>query len=163
MGSMEMGQQYTQNPKRKFRWQIAIDGDETTQHYVKTFARPQMDFEETELNFKHEKMWIAGKMTWSSISMTVLDVEQVNPMYDWICSVYQLAAGGDFAMMGKDGDGSYKKNVTLELLDAKGTMTEKWKLEHCWPQSVNFGDLDYSSSDTCDIEVTLRFDRASRL
>lgn len=163
---MEMGKLFSSNPKRKFRWAIQVFGDDTTQHYVRTFSRPEMSFDEHEINFRHEKMWVAGKMTWSEISMTILDVEKVNPMYEWVRSVYELQASGSegsagFALMGYDyGTDSYKKEVNLYLLDAKGNKVEDWLLKGCWPKTVSFGDLDYSSSDALDIEVTLRFDRA---
>jgi hypothetical protein len=53
-----------------------------------------------------------------------------------------------------------KKDLTLKLLDGKGSPMETWHLYGCWPQSANWSDLDYSSSDTADVELTLRFDRA---
>jgi hypothetical protein len=30
-------------------------------------------------------------------------------------------------------------------------------MSHVWPQAVNFGELDYSSSEEVTIEVTIRF------
>jgi hypothetical protein len=33
-------------------------------------------------------------------------------------------------------------------------------LNGLWPQSLNFGELDYSSSEECTIEVTTRYDTA---
>ena len=170
--TMHMGKQFTANPLRKFRWALEITGGKggNVEHYIKTFSRPSIDFDETELNFRHEKMWIAGKATWGDISMTVLDVEEEGPMYKWIIDVYKLAgtagaAGGglpeDAFTMGRDaGTGKYKRNLKLFMLDGKGKTIEEWSLLNAWPRSSNFGDLDYSSSDTADIEVTLRFDRA---
>ena len=56
--NVSMGQQYTRNPLRKFRWAIefvdSTDSKETAiKWYVKTFARPSIDFEETPLDFRH--------------------------------------------------------------------------------------------------------------
>lgn len=46
------------------------------------------------------------------------------------------------------------------MLDGCGTVLERWSFEDVWPQSVNFGDLDYSASDESNIDVTFRFSRA---
>lgn len=185
---MHMGKQYTANPKRKFRWGIQIldidpgssEGIEEFTWYVKTFARPTLTIEETQLDFRHERMYLAGKQSWETISMTVLDVEKNDGVYQWLNHIYHFndadvykdgVATEEFAFMGYDekgegkkGDGPfYKKTCCLALYDARGTIVEAWKLFHTWPTSSNFGDLDYSSSDTCDIEMTLRFDRAARV
>lgn len=157
--SMDMGKQFTSNPKRKFRWTIEVEGAEGLTWYAKTFARPSLTIEETELNFRHEKMWIAGKPSWESVSLVVLDVQEDDAIYNWIHDVYQFSEGGK--TMGFDADG-YKKVVTLKMLDAKGSPVETWKLENAWPSTANWGDLDYSASDTADVECTIRFDRASK-
>jgi hypothetical protein len=34
---------------------------------------------------------------------------------------------------------------------------EEWTLKNAWPTSINFGELDYSSSDTCEIGITWRY------
>jgi len=34
---------------------------------------------------------------------------------------------------------------------------ETWTLGHVWPQAINFGDLDYSSSEEVNVELTLRY------
>lgn len=34
-------------------------------------------------------------------------------------------------------------------------------LKDAWPSAINFGDLDFSSSDVTTIEMTLRFSRIS--
>ena len=54
----------------------------------------------------------------------------------------------------------YKKEIGLKLLDPVGAVCEEWSLQGTWPQEVNFGDLDYSSSDPTEIAVVLRFDNA---
>jgi len=46
---------------------------------------------------------------------------------------------------------------TLILHDGCGQPLEQWKFTDLWPQSVNFGELCYSSTDEVNIEVTWRF------
>jgi hypothetical protein len=55
------------------------------------------------------------------------------------------------------GPGGYAALGTLTMLDGGGVPLEKWSLYDCWPQSVNFGDLDYSSNEESTLELTLRY------
>jgi hypothetical protein len=54
----------------------------------------------------------------------------------------------------------YKKDVELELLDPTGVVIEKWILQGTMLTNVDFGSLDYGTSDLTEITGTLRFDRA---
>ena len=54
----------------------------------------------------------------------------------------------------------YKRDVELEMLDPTGVVVSKWILKNCMLTTVNFGDLDYQSSDLTTIQMTLRFDYA---
>jgi hypothetical protein len=46
------------------------------------------------------------------------------------------------------------------MLDPTGVVVQKWILQSTQLNDVDFGGLDYSSSDLADITCTLRFDRA---
>ena len=54
----------------------------------------------------------------------------------------------------------YKRDVEIEMLDPTGVVVSKWILKNCMLGNVNFGNLDYNSSDLATIEATLRFDYA---
>jgi hypothetical protein len=51
----------------------------------------------------------------------------------------------------------YAGRGTLILYDGCGTPLERWVLNDLWPQAVNFGELDYSTSDEVTVELTLRY------
>jgi hypothetical protein len=55
----------------------------------------------------------------------------------------------------------YKKDITLKLLDPQGTVVELWDMTGAWPQDINWGDLDYASSDNVEINFSLRYDNAT--
>jgi hypothetical protein len=53
----------------------------------------------------------------------------------------------------------YSATCQLDMFDGCGKSMETWTLSRTWPQAVNFGELDYSSSsEEQTIELTLRFD-----
>ena len=165
--------------KRKFRWLFEVNnicgvGKKVPADYVKVAARPNISFEETEVNFLHGKMKIPGKATFENITVTYYDVAPVKSetilyLYDWIGSVYDFLSTPNLNNNGAGssanprmssvarGAGGYAAEATLTMLDGAGGPIESWTLENCWPQSVNFGDLDYSSSEESTIELTLAY------
>ena len=52
----------------------------------------------------------------------------------------------------------YKKNFALKLLDGVGNVVERWNIIGAWPMSVNFGELDYTSSDLVTATMSIRMD-----
>jgi hypothetical protein len=46
------------------------------------------------------------------------------------------------------------------MLGPVGDKIEQWKLKGAFIQSANFNDLDFSSNDAADIELTLSYDYA---
>ena len=170
--------------KRQFRWAMyltntdgsAFDGD-SRMWYLRMANRPTLTVEETEINHLHEKHWISGKPSWDTISMTIYDVKYVDTInsaasaselaiHGWLNRVWQFGDPGAFGQTGYapfdmgDHDAQYKLNLTIKMLDGHGATMETWWLQGCWPTNVNWGSLDYSSSETADVETTVRFDRA---
>lgn len=155
--------------KRKFRWTFEVfkQGDNGAQgaqlvpeHFVKTAARPNITIEETEINFLNAKTYIPGKGTWETLTVTYYDVAVQGGtgnegLWTWLANVYDytkpVSLKQNSIRKGYAGVGS------LKLYDGCGTALEQWTMGDMWPQSVNFGELDYASSEEVTIEVTLRY------
>ena len=66
--------------KRKFRWTFEIayccgNGDfAVPREFVKLGNRPQIAFDEVEINYLNGVTWIPGKGKWQTITMTFYDV-----------------------------------------------------------------------------------------
>lgn len=146
--------------KRKFRWTLRwegfCNGRKVPEHFVKLAARPSLTIEETEINFLNAKTWIPGKGTWETITVTYYDVNTQDniDLYTWLAAVYDFARPGQLNQ-GRRSD--YAAIGTLTLYDGCGASMEEWKLKDAWPQSINFGDLDYSNSEEVTIELTIRY------
>jgi hypothetical protein len=143
-------------PKRKFRWVLQIDGIDA--FVMKTAARPQQTFEETVIDFINTKRYVSGKGAWNPIACTMHDPiapSASQKIMDWVRLNYE-------PLTGRMGYASfYKKDISLKLLDPQGTVVELWDITGAWPQDVNFGDLDYASSDNVEVSFSLRFDNAT--
>jgi len=146
----------TYEPKRKFRWILQIDGVDA--FVMKTAARPQATFEETVVDYVNAKRYLSGKMAWNPMAVTMHDPvapSAAQKIMDWLRLNYEPLTGRmGYATF-------YKKDITLKLLDPQGTVVELWDIRGAWPQDINWGDLDYASSDNAEIAFTMRFDNAT--
>jgi hypothetical protein len=155
--------------KRKFRWTLGISPKCTGPSYAgngligpnfcKVAARPNYDIEETELNFLNAKTWISGKLTWQAITATFIDAnaQEIQNLYIWIGQNARL--DNDVAFHQGTSFQDYAATAELILYTGCGQPMEVWQLDNVWPQAVNFGELDYSSSEEVQIELTLRYDK----
>lgn len=147
--------------KRKFRWTFRVDNicqnGFVEEHFVKIAARPNLSIEETEINFLNAKTWIPGKASWETITVTYYDVATMDnrSLWDWLASVYDFT-DPVYLRMGSMRQ-EYAGRGTLTMYDGCGTALEQWILNDLWPQAVQFGELDYSSSEEATIELTLRY------
>ena len=67
----------------------------------------------------------------------------------------------------KYGDRIYKGDssnalgeIAITQINSKGSMIEEWTLVNPYIESVDFGDLDYSSEDLSQLSITFRYDHA---
>lgn len=130
---------------------------------LKSASRPSLTFEEPAMHHNQEQVYYAGKHTWESASMSWYDVEQ-DPdvsaaMWDWMSKCMQFQ--GNMAPLVSPPN-QYKGTGDLNMVNGEGHANESWTMYNGWPQALNWGALDYTSSDLQLIEVKFRFDRAIR-
>ena len=141
-------------PKRKFRWVLMLEGIDA--FLVKSTNRPSFTIAEETLNFINSKRYIAGRLTFSTISMVLHDPiapSGAQQVMEWIRTHAESVSGragyADF----------YKRDLQLKLLDPIGTVVELWDMKGCFLTSADYGSLDYSDdSANMDINLTIRFD-----
>jgi len=145
----------TFEPKRKFRWILAINGIDA--FTAKVAARPQITFDETVIDYINVKRYLSGKAAWQQLNVTLYDPivpSAAQKVMEWIRLDFENVTGRmGYAQY-------YKKTINLKLLDPVGAVVEDWELQGTWIQDANFNDLDYSVSDPVDISLVLRFDQA---
>lgn len=125
--------------------------------FVETAERPKYTSEETELKFLNTSTYVIGRFTWETMSVKFRDPigpSAAQALMEWIRLHSESVTGRQGYSSG------YKAQIDLELLDPTGVVIEKWVLEGTQLKDVDFGSLDYGSSDVANITATLRFDRA---
>jgi hypothetical protein len=148
--------------KRKNRWLFKIpDVSAEGSPCLPPFkgGRPGLTFKEMDAQHLNETIYFPSKPDWKPINLSLYDIKKnKNPVIEWIKKVYDVSSEGS---TWKPSASGFKINKCfLELYDGAGTAIEKWALENVWPNSIEFGDLDMSSSDVITIDLTLRYDRA---
>ena len=142
-------------PKLKNRFIMQVDG--IPAYMIKTANRPQITFEEVELNHMNVKRFVKGKGTWETIEITMYDPvvpSAAQAAMEWIRLSHE-------SVTGRDGYSDfYKKDVTFNMLGPVGDVVEEWILKGTYIETANFGDLDYASSDPAEIQLTLKYDYA---
>lgn len=142
-------------PKRKFRWLLAIDGIDA--FLVKGTARPQVEIPATEMHWINTVRYVAGKAKFQTMSITLFDPiapSGAQQVMEWIRTHYESVSGragyADF----------YKRDIQLKMLDPVGTVVELWDIKGAQITSCQFGELDYGTEDPTEIALTIQMDNA---
>lgn len=156
-------------PKLKNRWRVTfanlgggVDSQPLSLQAV-TITRPVLNFEEVELNRYNSRAWVAGKHTFEPMTITFEDdvTGRASQVIQEQIQNQQWLIGAEGQWLAAAGEGSLYKFVTyLDHLDGNEQIVEKWTVEGCWIQNVDYMDLDYSASEAVQITVTIRYDHA---
>jgi len=163
-GALPNGPSNTNETRRKHRWYFATIGDLAANFLLvlKEAARPQFTFDEAAMEHNQETVYFAGKQKWAETKLMWYDVEQdpdcSGNVWDWLNTIVDIT-GQELPVQPPE---QYKKDADLQMIDGKGTSTERWQMCGCWPKDINWQTLDYGSSEIMQIEVSMRYDRAQR-
>ena len=105
-----------------------------------------------QLDHLNVRRWVKGKGVWQQLQVTLYDPvvpSAAQACMEWIRLSHE-------SVTGRDGYSDfYKKDVTFNMLGPVGDVVEEWVLKGCWCKDVNFGDMDFASSDPMEITATL--------
>lgn len=127
---------------------------------LKSAARPKFSLDPVEMHHNQEVAKFAGKQKWEPITLSWYDAQQ-NPdisrgIYQWIETVTNMQS------IKVAHPAAYKRTASLLMLDGIGQPNERWSLYGTWPLDVDWGTLEYTSTDIQTIETTMSYDRAVR-
>lgn len=156
-------------PRLKNRWRVTfadlgggIDSQPLS-HQAVTVTRPVLSFEEVQLDRYNSRVWVAGKHMYEPMTITLEDdvTGTASQVIQEQLQRQQFLIGAEGQWLAAAGEGSIYKFVTyLDLLDGNEQVTEKWTVEGCWFQNVDYMDLDYAASEAVQITMTIRYDIA---
>ena len=156
-------------PKLKNRWRITfanlgggVDSQPLSMQAV-TVTRPVLNFDEVQLDRYNSRAWVAGKHMFEPITLTFEDdvTGSASKVLQEQIQKQQWLTGAEGPWLAATGEGSLYKFVTyLDLLDGNEQVIEKWTVEGCWLQNIDYTDLDYAASEAVQITTTVRYDHA---
>ena len=157
-------------PKLKNRWRVTFSGmgtDGTSaqplSHQAVTVTRPQLSFEQIELNRYNSRAYVAGRHEWQPMALTFEDdvTGSASRVVNDQISKQQFLIGAEGPFLGASQEGSiYKFSTKIEMLDGQEQSIERWIVQGCFIQEVDYTDLDYADSAAVMINLQIRFDHA---
>ena len=166
----------TPEPKRSYRWLLYL-GD-VPQWVVKKVTKPSFSITETSHTYINHNFYYPGKVEWSEVNVTLVDPaspDAVQTMYNALrASGYSPPENQfDTQTISKQravnalgqvrivqlGD-QYSDESDNGAMSAGQEFVEEWILYNAWIKDAKFGDLDYTSDELVEIELTLRYDYA---
>ena len=156
-------------PKLKYRFRavfenfgVSTDRVELTKQ-VATISRPNLNFNPFTIDIYNSKVNLVGKPTWEPVTVTLRDDaggnvsklvgEQIQKQFDFM-EQSSASSGID-----------YKFILKFEMLDGGNganapTVLETWELYGGLVQTVNYGEMDYSSNEPATIVLAVMYDNA---
>lgn len=159
-------------PKLQYRFRVTLENfgvSKETQELTKQVmdaTRPTIQFDPIMLDVYNSKIYLAGKHTWNTVTITLRD--DVNGSVQKMVGE-QLQKQFDFFEQSSAASGiDYKFVERIEILDGgNGANTpgvlETWELYGCFLTNVEYGALAYATNDATTVSLTIQYDNAVQL
>jgi hypothetical protein len=156
-------------PKLQYRFRVSLENfgvttptTELTKQVVDV-TRPTVAFEPIEIPVYNSKAYLAGKHTWSPITLNLR--EDVNNNVQKLVGE-QLQKQFDFYEQSSAASGQdYKFTARIEILDGgNGANTpnvlETFELYGCFVTNADYGSLAYANNEPMAITLEIQYDNA---
>ena len=150
----------TLDPVRKYRFSFSFAGDskEKTDSWwwAKTVTKPSYEVNSNEYQLINHKFKYPGILTWQDINISIVDTGSK------ATDLLEALKATGYKKPTESSSGLHK-NISIcsiKQFGADGVEIENWTLQNAFIKSINFGDLDYSSDDLVEIQLTVMYDWA---
>lgn len=156
-------------PKLQYRFRVSLENfgvstptTELTKQVVDV-TRPNVSFEDIQVDVYNSRVYLAGKHTWEPITLNLR--EDVSNNVQKLVGE-QLQKQFDFFEQSSAASGvDYKFKTRIEILDGGNgantpSVLETFELVGCFVQDINYNQLTYSDSNPVDITMSLQYDNA---
>jgi hypothetical protein len=160
-------------PKLKYRFRLSfVNFGVSTNNVVELTKqvqeakRPSVKFAPVTVDIYNSKVYFQGKPEWEEATVTLRD-DQAGNISKMVGE--QIQKQFDFQEQASAASGiDYKFQLQIDILDggngaATPNVLESWALYGCFLTSVDYGDLNYNSSDPMTVALSIRYDNAEQL
>ncbi len=133
--------------------------------------KPGISVSETEHTYLNHKFYYPGRVDWSEVSVSFVDVVGSNGAADVMLSLlnnagYSVPTAADqdnanLHTLGKHSMNAQIGDVTITQVNAAGEDIEEWILRNAFIKSVRLSGLDYGSEDMATVDISIRYDWAT--
>jgi hypothetical protein len=109
----------------KYKWRFLLEGAKE-EIDVEIPRRPRVDIDETEIDFLHGKLFVAGKYKWQTMKMFINNSD--------------LPHSEAFLKLINSAKEETTATGLIRLYDDSGKLCEAWKLENLWANYFNKND-----------------------
>jgi hypothetical protein len=154
-------------PKQANKWRISFLGfgelSNTTplSMQAKSVGRPDLKFKTHELHRYNSVAKVLGKHEIGNLTLKLDDDigGTVGKIVQAQLQRQQYIIGADGPFLAASQEGSmYKFATVLDLLNGNSLVLETWTYEGCMISEYKGSELDYSKSDTIEIDLTISVD-----
>ena len=142
-------------PKMANRFIMYIEG--IPAYLIKAASRPSLDQGEVILDHINVERKLKGKSRWQDVTVTLYDPvvpSGAQAVMEWVRLHHE-------SLTGRDGYSTqYKKDITFHSLSPTGEKIEEWTLKGAFILDTNFGQMDWGTEESVQIEMTLKYDYA---
>jgi hypothetical protein len=153
-------------PKLKYKYRVTflMEGSisrEYTRNVI-TADRPKITYEEVQVHSYNSRIYLTGKHEWQMVNLTFRDDVQ-NNISGLVGRQIQRQVDHHNQVSALSGI-DYKFEMSIAIMTGNhGDSTEeldKWKLEGCFIQNVDYDQGDYAASDPIQVTISVRYDNA---
>lgn len=143
-------------PKLQMRFEMQLNGIPT--YLIKASDLPNIDQNPVVVDYVNAEFKVKGKSRWQDITVTLYDSlspSAANEIHKWLRDEHHNSKSGvdQYAT-------TYKKDVNIVYFDPTGAQADQWTLFGAFIASANWGNVDLSSDDLINLELTLSYDFA---
>jgi hypothetical protein len=156
-------------PKQQNKWRVTFLGfgglpsSQPLSLQAKKVGRPDLTFADHQLHRYNSYANVLGKHSFGDLSIT-FDDDIGSSAARIIQAQLQrqqhiIGAEGPYLAAAQEGS-IYKFATIVDMLNGNDTVLETWTYEGCMITNHKGTDLDYSTSDLVDIDLTIKIDHA---
>lgn len=147
------------DPVRKYRFQFSVADSKAKSEvwwWATTVTKPSYEVNSSEYQLNNHKFKYPGILTWQDVNITIVDTgNKAKHLMDNLEKYGYSSPTKKSKGIAKD-----KTTCVITQFNAKGEKIEEWKLNNVFVKAVSFGDLEYSSDEFVEIQLTLMYDWA---
>lgn len=158
------------DPRRSYRFRLgSADGlilSNTGQSPIwwnaKKVDKPSFSVSSNKYRLINHEINMPGIVSWNPITIEVADIggtvkTLLEQLKDFGYSPKNLA---DDKGLSKASGLSHIGNIRIQQFDGAGEIIETWKLEGAYITELRFGNLDYTSDEIINLNMTITYDYA---